>query len=73
MTNRAEYGIISYNIKEVITMTNEQKDIILGYVAQEILSPLAADDRTASEAWKELIGDPFNKLCRLVCDMIEEE
>lgn len=53
-------------------MTNEQKDIILGYVAQEILSPLATDDRTASEAWKELIGEPFNKLCRLVCDMVKE-
>lgn len=53
-------------------MTNEQKDIILGYVAQEILSPLATDDRTASEAWKELIGEPFNKLCRLVCGMVKE-
>jgi hypothetical protein len=72
LTNRIEYGIISYNIKEVITMTNEQKDIILGYVAQEILSPLATDDRTASEVWEELIGDPFNKLCRLVCDMVKE-
>lgn len=54
-------------------MTKEQKDEILCYVAQEILSPLATDDRTASEAWKELIGEPFNKLCRLVCDMVEGE
>ena len=54
-------------------MTKEQKDEILGYVAQEILSPLATDDRTASEVWKELIGEPFNKLCRLVCDMVEGE
>ena len=54
-------------------MTKEQKDIILGYVAQEILSPLATDDRTASEAWKELIGEPFNKLCRLVWDMVKED
>lgn len=54
-------------------MTKEQRDAILGYVAQEILSPLATDERTASEVWKELIGEPFNGLCRLVCDMMEEK
>ena len=52
-------------------MTKEQKDEILGYVAQELLSPLAFDNRPASEVWQELIGEPFNKLCRLVCDMME--
>lgn len=54
-------------------MTKEQKDIILGYIAQEILSPLATDDRTASEVWKELIREPFHNLCQLVCDMVDKE
>ena len=53
-------------------MTNEQKDIILGYVAQEILSPLATDDRTASEVWEEMVREPFHKLCCFVCEMVTE-
>ena len=47
-------------------LTTEQKNEILGYVAQEILSPMAIDERPACEVWKDLIGEPFNKLCRIV-------
>lgn len=54
-------------------MTKEQRDEILGYVAQEILSPLATDERTASEVWEELIGEPFRRLCRLVSDMVVDD
>ena len=32
-------------------LTREQADEILAYVAQEIISPLAFDDRPADEIW----------------------
>lgn len=53
-------------------MTKEQADEILGYVAQEILSPMAFDTRPAGEVWKELIGEPFNKLCKIIYEKIEK-
>ena len=52
-------------------MTKEQKDEILSYVAQNIISPLAFDSRSAHEVWLELSGEPFNKLCELVYKMEE--
>ena len=48
-------------------MTNEEKaDLILSYIAQNIISPLAFDKRKANEVWFEIIGTPFNKLCDYV-------
>ena len=47
-------------------MTKEQSDAILSYVAQNIISPLAFDERPASKVWEELTGAPFNKLVKLV-------
>ena len=52
--------------REVLKMTKEQSDAILGYVAQNIISPLAFDERPASKVWEELTGEPFNKLVKLV-------
>lgn len=54
-------------------MTKAEKDKILEYIAQEIISPLAFDERKASEAWEEMIGEPFHKLCCFVCDMVTEQ
>jgi hypothetical protein len=50
-------------------LTEEQKNEILCYVAQKLLSPMAADERPAKEVWKELIGEPFNQLCKIVGGM----
>lgn len=47
-------------------MTKEQSDAILGYVAQNIISPLAFDERPASKVWEELTKEPFNNLVKLV-------
>lgn len=47
-------------------MTKEEANEILGYVAQEILSPMAFDDRPASKVWEELTGTKFNTLCHMV-------
>jgi hypothetical protein len=51
-------------------LTREQADEILAYVAQELISPLAFDDRPADEIWRELIGEPFNKLCAMVNKLV---
>lgn len=51
-------------------MTKQEADEILQYVAQKILSPMAFDERPASEVWKELIGSPFSKLCRIVNEKV---
>lgn len=53
-------------------MTKVEADEILEYVAKHILSPMAFDDRKASEVWKELIGEPFSKLCKKVSEKIQE-
>ncbi len=47
-------------------MTKEDANEILSYVAQEILSPMAFDERPASEVWAELTKAPFSKLCKIV-------
>ena len=52
-------------------MTRAEADEILEYVAQHILSPMAFDDRKASEVWKEMTGEPFNKLCKKVFEKIQ--
>ena len=52
-------------------MTEEQKNEILCYVAQNILAPFCDNKRLAIEVWDEMIGEPFNKLCKLVGSMVE--
>lgn len=54
-------------------MTKEQADKILSYVAQELISPLAFDERPAKEVWGELTGEKFNKLCGLVYEAVDKE
>ena len=53
-------------------MTKQEKDKILEYIAQEVISPLAFDERKASVVWEEMIGEPFHKLCCFVCSMVKE-
>lgn len=53
-------------------MTRHEANEILGYVAQNILSPLALDERPAKEVWLELIGEPFNQLCAFVDKKVEK-
>lgn len=53
-------------------MTKEDANEILAYVAQEILSPMAFDDRPASEVWEELTKAPFSKLCKIVNEKVEK-
>ena len=52
-------------------MTKTEADEILTYVAQNILSPMAFDNRPASEVWEEMIGNPFNGLCKIIYEKIE--
>ena len=52
-------------------MTKIEADEILQYVAQEILSPMAFDNRPASKVWEELIKSPFSKLCKIVNERVE--
>ena len=44
----------------------EQADKILSYVAQELISPLAFEERPAKEVWEELTKEKFSKLCSIV-------
>ena len=53
-------------------MTKADAHEILGYVAQKILSPMAFDNRPASEVWLELTAAPFNELCRIVNEKVEK-
>ena len=53
-------------------MTKENANEILSYVAQEILSPMAFDERPASEVWEELTKAPFSKLCKIVNEKVEK-
>ena len=52
-------------------MTKNEAEQILIYVANNILSPMC-DDRPAHEVWKELIGTPFNNLCKMVHEKVEK-
>lgn len=54
-------------------MTREQADKILGYVVENILSPLALDERPAKDAWLELTSDPFNTLVAMVNECVDDE
>lgn len=54
-------------------MTKEEAMDILCYVAQEIISPLAFDKRSAKEVWLELSGEKFNKLCEFVNGKVKED
>lgn len=53
-------------------MTREEANEILGYVAQEIISPYAFDERMGSEIWCELTSTKFNELCNFVNGMVKE-
>ena len=54
-------------------ITREQADEILSYVAQEIISPLAFDERPAKEIWLELSCEPFSKLCKMVYELVDKK
>ena len=54
-------------------LTREQADEILAYVAQEIISPIAFDKRPIDEIWLELTGEPFNKLCEMVYELVDKK
>ena len=45
-------------------MTRADAEEILMYVANNILSPMARDERKAKEVWEELVGEPFSTLCK---------
>ena len=49
----------------------EQADKILSYVAQELIAPLAFDERPAKEVWEELIKEKFSKLCSIVYENVD--
>lgn len=53
-------------------ITREEADEILTYIAQNLISPLAFDERPASEVWLEMSGEKFNELCAFVYDMIKK-
>ena len=53
-------------------LTREQADEILGYVASELISPMAFDDKPAKEYWLEASGEKFNKLCEIVYKNVEK-
>ena len=54
-------------------MTNEEKaNEILSYVAQNILSPMAFDDRPAKEVWLEKIGEEFSNFCSFVKQTLDK-
>ena len=53
-------------------MTKQEADDILGYVAQNLLSPMAFNGRPTSETWEIMIGTPFHNLCRHVYKMVDK-
>ena len=50
-------------------MTEEQCTEILCFVAQEIISPLACEERTGKELFVEWSGERFNELCKKVYEI----
>lgn len=54
-------------------ITREQADEILTYVAQELISPIAFDERPAKEIWLELSSEPFRKLCQMVYELVDKK
>ena len=53
-------------------MTKVEAEEILYYVAKHILSPMAFDNRPAKVVWEDLIGEPFNGLCKIVNEKVEK-
>lgn len=53
-------------------ITRNEADEILSYIAQNIVSPLAFDDRKAKEVWLDLSGEKFNQLCEFVYNLVKE-
>lgn len=53
-------------------ITRNEADEILSYIAQNLISPLAFDERKASEVWLELSGNKFNDLCKFVYEMVKK-
>lgn len=54
-------------------ITKEQADKILSYVAQEIISPLAFEERPAKEVWEELTKEKFSRLCSIVYETVDKK
>lgn len=54
-------------------MTKHEREEILCYIAQEIISPLAFDNRPANKVWLELSGEKFNSLCVFVSQFVRED
>ena len=52
-------------------ITRKEANEILSYIAQNIISPLAFDERKAKDVWLELSGEKFNKLCAFVNEMVK--
>jgi hypothetical protein len=63
--------IIIVNEREGNPMTKELADKILNYVAEEILSPMILDNRPAYQVGEELTAEPFNKLCKMIYENVE--
>lgn len=53
-------------------MTKNEREEILCYVAQEIISPLAFDERPAKEVWLELSGEKFSSLCKFMSQFVKD-
>lgn len=53
-------------------MTVAKANEILGYVAQEILSPMAFDKRPAHEIWLGLTGNQFHTLAGIVWEGVNK-
>ena len=54
-------------------MTKAEADEILGYIANEMISPICDSNKTANEIFSELTKEKFNDLCRLVYAKVEKE
>lgn len=54
-------------------MTKNEADIILSYVAQNLISPLCFDKREARDIYLEYSGEKFNELVKIVYSMVERK
>ena len=52
-------------------ITRNEADEILSYIAQNLISPLAFDERKAKDVWLELSGEKFNALCTFVYEIVK--